>query len=349
MKQRNLAALGVAATLASYPLTAQAVPEPTTGVELNHPLTATVGVPVAFDFAYGEEGFAALKELRAEMWDKNPPFKRELWLPGNTRETIGPNLRDVAKHYGYSTKDEYVNSLVYDHGHTRIAVQRAVERGGPVIGHSRPYNSACELPAGTCWPEETATINGVGGIQNLGYDPYRTRMSAIVKKGWGGPAEYQGLLAADGKLDGNGGHLWHLLNPEVTHWGFATVYIDNEAYMAASMGKPTGVTSYPRGFQQTVVYRAAHEHETPTGILSSVPRKADPYPPKPPWGENNVPYYDNETGELVYGDYKPSNPTIAGIDTDGSSVERVLGIISTIIALAGLLAGLVSYFGFLGF
>lgn len=252
------------------PAVANAAPDPTTGVELNHPIEASVGVAAAFDFADGEDGFRALKELRANMWDKNPPFQGPRG---------GTTLRESAATFGYHSKDAYVNAIRYDHGHSKIAVQRSVE-AAKLWDHARPYNSQCTLTGydwdgkHMCAAEKSATVNGIGGMQNLAKTTAKKEsLRSVVLDQWGGREEYNHLLRANGRFNDGNGHLWQFLNPENTYWGLGIVVTNSGTTSAASMGRqPTGITSYETGRQVQYIYRAADGNERPTGLRTDTPR-----------------------------------------------------------------------------
>ncbi|GAB3072746.1 hypothetical protein [Corynebacterium aquatimens] len=335
-----IAATTAAAMTLSMAPAAHAAKEPTTGVELNHPLTQTIGHRAMFDYADGEQGFQAMRDLRASMWDKNPPFKLRWIRPGGNRlEDFGPRLQDVARAFGYNTKEKYVNAVKYDHGLSIIAVQRSVEASAK-WGHERPYNNTCTLPAKQCADEHSATINGVGAMQNI----YRIRggsqsMRNIVLNNWGGTKEYDSLVRhngnwyAGGKDDQNG-HLFQLLNPVNTYMGFGVAQVDGTGTYAANSlnDKPTGVKSYPRGLQSKTIYRAAMPHERPTGIIKEQPKPA-PSNPSPSKPAPNKPAPNKPT---------PNNPTQPNPWDSIKTPEdlKAVGYVVLVIFVLGLIATL---------
>ncbi|MDY6049719.1 MAG: hypothetical protein SPI77_04040 [Corynebacterium sp.] len=113
-------------------------------------------------------GIDALKELRAKVWDLNPPYKEEGWinfdietiqpLPSLSSLHINPltgeqvqtlwneTLQDAARSVGITTKEQYLN-VISDPVMVAIAVQRAVEESvltdHTYYDHNRPYNQSC--------------------------------------------------------------------------------------------------------------------------------------------------------------------------------------------------------------
>lgn len=139
------------------------------------------------------------------MWGKNPPL---LSLDGAS----GGTVQSYAAQEGYATVDAYADAVVWDQDLERIAVQRlaeCIDMGK--IQHSRPNGEA----------SSTATI---GDIATGTYEilAMTSDTSAGITTGidmWAG--EYDQLVAEGGAWSHATGHLHTLLNPSVTHYGFA--------------------------------------------------------------------------------------------------------------------------------
>ena len=294
------AAVAATLSLSLTPAIANAEPAPVTGVELNQAVEQSVAVDATFDFDAAEKvGLPALRQLRADMWDKNPyymPFfeKRE---PGTLR------LRDVAAEKGYPTKEAYVNAVQLDHGLTRIAIQGAAEASS-TFAHERPDGSK----------SDTATYNGLSGWgESLAAG--RDLRSSILD-GWGGKKEYDALIKSRGVNSPGNGHLHHLLNPDETYFGFSEVRVPNTKYgtytVARSLNKPTNGETLESGKQRVWLYRLAKSDETPTGIKAGVPGPVNQAP------GNSLGLGEGSSSELI---------TIIGI---------VFGVLSLLGAIAGI-------------
>lgn len=238
---------------------ANAEPAPVTGVELGTTVSNSVAVNARFDFNDAEAiGLPALRKLRAQMWDINPPY-----VPYGSKET-GTRLQDVARKHGLSTKEAYVNALQIDPDLTRIAVQRAAEQPVGSLTHDRAV---------------PAVVNGKrtgGEVLALG----RNLRDAILQ-GWG-YGELSALQSANGVWNFRNGHLHNLLNPADKSYGFGhvNVYADGKFYdytAGISSSKPASGAALPAGKQELNLYRPARSGETPTGEQPfSAPAKPSP-------------------------------------------------------------------------
>ncbi|STC69891.1 hypothetical protein [Corynebacterium pilosum] len=273
--RRTLLAAATAVAVALSPMNvasaqpAQKEPALGTGVLLNITMDQTIGVTATFNPADSRNvGIPALKRLRGEMWDLNPPFVDD-WNGWNG------TLRDAARSQGLTTKEAYVNAVYSDPAMVPIAVQRAVEESarGSELNHDRPYNQSClaHSPAASCKKSTTATFNGekMRG-ENLAWGSHSYALTEIIHQGWG-HGEYQRLLASNGRWASGNGHLWVLLSPANYGFGFSHVTTQGGAYpVAAATAISDRKQSRPdRSLDQRItrtMYRPAAMHETPTGL-----------------------------------------------------------------------------------
>ena len=303
-----------------------------TGVLLTTTMDQTVGVKATFNPADSRTiGIPALKQLRADMWDRNPAYidnpEEQVHLhynhSTNTVERIDwtTTLQDAAKSVGITTKEQYLD-VTSDADMVAIATQRALEEAtiSTEIGHNRPYNQTClDNPptegyfanaAGYCANIFTADINGhESNAENLAWssdqsllfegwtnmpEEYKENINTdlmtkygltdndyvglrgSVLAGWG-YGEYQALIDFDGApkyVDQNhqSGHLWSLLNPSLTHFGFAYLNVPtSDPYKfvgasAANHGENPVVDTLPDGEITRTLYRSTYMDEAPTGV-----------------------------------------------------------------------------------
>lgn len=214
-----------------------------TGVEMGVGYDNAVGVPVTVNFgASRAEGIAALKELRGEMWDINPPFD-------------GRPLRDAAAAAGLYTREAYVDAVVADGAMAAIAVQRAVEETAAKFDHDRPGPNPNTFSA--TWQNKTG-----GFYENLAPSNSDVGLAYMIKEMWG-HGELKNLRAQNGVYSGNTGHLHSQINPAVRAYGYGYVYNPNadsgNTYAGAmSAGWNPIMADYtPSQKRQITLYRAA--------------------------------------------------------------------------------------------
>lgn len=263
MRNRLLtAALATSVALSLSPAVANAAPAPVTGVEINTTVDRSVAIDAQFDpNAAVAVGLPALKKLRGEMWDINPPFK-PLFSNRNT------TLQDIARENGLYTKEQYVNAVRIDNGLTRAAIQRAAEQDASLTldMHARPDNSG----AGS------ATYNGQStGGENLAT---RTTLRTSILDQWG-HNEIKGLRATSGAWSGDkrtmNGHLHMLINPANRYFGFGEVSVPGKVsspYTAARASETAvGGPDMTGGEQRVWLYRHTKAGERPTGLKEGNP------------------------------------------------------------------------------
>lgn len=217
--------IAAVATLATVglPAVAVAAPDPTTGVELGVEQDQFVAVTATFDPGQGRaEGIEAIKELRALMWEKNPPYR------GYGFEGYTGTLQDAAAKEGLNTKEDYVNAVQADENMNWIAIQRALENAHlEELSHDRPNG-----------PESKIMVrdgNTFDTMESLSAGPFSMREQIVDQMGKG---EYQALVNLDGKPGdtqiwnaekrqfekASSGHLMHLLYPRYKNYGVGLVW-----------------------------------------------------------------------------------------------------------------------------
>ena len=162
-----------------------------------------------------EQFLMDLREVRDKSWESNVPYTM-----GSNNEK-GTTIRDIAKEYGYETKEEYINGIKWSNDLEKIAIQRSFEQTFTGLGSQRPDFSDFT----------TATVNGTHSDREvLTADTIDPEMKAPVGK-W----SYANLVKADNKsqydflLKENGvrgdwnSSMHDLLNPEFKYVGFAEV------------------------------------------------------------------------------------------------------------------------------
>ncbi|AZN30980.1 hypothetical protein EJO69_12180 [Flaviflexus salsibiostraticola] len=144
------------------------------------------------------DALAAVKSIRAQMYDDT-----EVVLDGKP-------LRQVVSEAGLS-RDQYINGVRWDRNLERSTLQRAYEQN-IFWGHTRPDGGSYSNAAvGVSWPGEIITTQA-----NI------TTAIADVERGtWAG--ERDALIAANGAFNNATGHLYNLINPRYSAYGFARV------------------------------------------------------------------------------------------------------------------------------
>ncbi|KAA8722496.1 hypothetical protein [Corynebacterium phocae] len=310
LRTRVVSAAIASALVLSSPAAVLAAPAPVTGVETHVSTDSLVAVPARVNFADAETiGLPALKKIRSEMWDINPPWDH---MP----------LREAAGHEGLDTKEKYVNAVAIDPELTKLAVQRSAEfipAGGHRYGglvHTRPFiecSAACLPPSDIPSSENLALAKNDFG--NAMYD-------AIYHQ-WG-HRELKNLQRRDGAFALDSGHLYNLLDPTRRWYGFGSpmVYIDGKWYGSSA----AVATSFPLGNSvledkeiRDNLYRSALKGETPTGIIAYTE------PPEP--SEDD--HYQEDRGS--------SASNVIGI---------IVGIISLLAVVAKVVSPYMHRFGF---
>ncbi|AKE38543.1 Hypothetical Protein NG00_00512 [Corynebacterium camporealensis] len=227
-----------------------------------------VAVPAQYNFndAYSI-GEPALRQLRRDMWDENPPFN-------------GMPLQVYLKRRAITNKEQYANDFVMDAQLSKIAVQRSAEYI-PSVGlrHRRPAQSCtkAQYRSNGCLKEDTATINGYGGWgNNLAGGQGNWSLKYFIQDGWG-KGELAALKRANGNFDDGNGHLHHFLNPDNKYVGLGIVKmkVNGQIHTAAASTfakKGSGTPNrLPDQRIEDNLYRAAFADENSTGIVTFDP------------------------------------------------------------------------------
>lgn len=165
-----------------------------------------------------EAALGEIRKIRAKAWDEN--FLYTLNANSNAKKE---RIQDLAKAYGYSSKEAYINALTWSNDLERIAIQRAFEQTITGLDHDRADGSSfqsaktdrgiyseAEILAGSTTKMDAARAFDQWSFQKMSY--------------LNGKSEYDTLLESDGVKDlATNGHLHQILNPEMKFVGFATV------------------------------------------------------------------------------------------------------------------------------
>lgn len=322
--KRTLATVISTVAIAISPMAvANAAPAPVTGVETTVNEDQWVAVPAEFDYAAAEAGFQAQKELRAEMWDINPPFN-------------GIPLRQAAANAGMNTKEQYVNGFKLDYKLSKIAVQRSAEQING-LSHKRPSGTDCAWNGGNSSCLESAWTATINGQQAWGENiaAGNKDIKTAVKQSWG-HGELAALRATNGNRGANNGHLHSALNPENKYHGFGLVkQLEDTSYRyyATALFSSTPLTGgdqpLQKGAQRLNLYRAAVKGETPTGIQDF----KEPGPTLP--GLPDLPSLPD------LGDMSSLEGITGSLEGEGSeAVMGIIGLLAGVGILVALLGGI---------
>lgn len=225
-------------------------------IELNNFGIDTMGLNMA-DHQLHQDAFLKqsvlheVQNLRAKMWDENVVYVDKYGSQSNTR------LRDVARAYGYTSKEAYVNALKWSKDLEIISIQRVLEQHITGISHTRPDGSGL----GSIVTKHN--VSSQGEIISAGYSndmspSYTFNRWSFAKSSYrAGKSEYQCLLEANGVFNTNNGHLHIILNPSYNYIGYAETISPKSkwSYGLASFGRknpnnseePTGIVSKKSG------------------------------------------------------------------------------------------------------
>ncbi|WP_073998552.1 hypothetical protein [Anaerococcus urinomassiliensis] len=166
------------------------------------------------DIVY-EQFLMGIREVRDKSWESNVPYT----LDENNEK--GTTIRDVAKEFGYETKEEYVNAIKWSNDLEKIAIQRSFEQTYTGLGSQRPDFSDFT----------TATVNGRHSDREVltadTIDPKIT--DPIGKWSYGklekadNKSQYDFLLKENGVRGDWNSSMHDLLNPGYKYVGFAEV------------------------------------------------------------------------------------------------------------------------------
>ena len=156
-----------------------------------------------------------VREVRDKSWESNLPYT----LDDNNEK--GTTIRDIAKEFGYETKEEYINGIKWSNDLEKIAIQRSFEQTFTGLGSQRLDGTSFQ----------TATINGISSEKEvLSADTIDPNITDSIGK-WsyanlvkaGNKSQYDFLLKENGVRGDWNSSMHDLLNPEFKYVGFAEV------------------------------------------------------------------------------------------------------------------------------
>lgn len=179
-----------------------------------------------------QEVLYEIQSLRAKMWDENAPYVKYGSSQTNTR------LRDVAKSYGYTSKEAYANALKWSKDLEIISIQRGLEQNITGMSHTRPDGS----DNSTIVTKNNVFSQGeiITGSHTQLSPSYSFNRWSFAKSSYrAGKSEYQCLLESNGVFNKNNGHLHIILNPSYQYVGYAEINtFDHQlSYGLASFGR----------------------------------------------------------------------------------------------------------------
>jgi len=170
------------------------------------------------------KAIVALRSIRTQMYD-DPHVVFD-----------GKPLAQVVTAQGL-TRSQYINNVRWDTALERSALQRAYEQNIH-WGHTRPDGSSYSAATvGPRWPGEIITTQA----------DIATAIADVERGSWAG--ERDDLIAHNGAFNNATGHLYNLLNPRYTYYGFARVGGVTVGWMNG------GRTADATGTQLTGTYR----------------------------------------------------------------------------------------------
>lgn len=202
-----------------------------------------------------EASLAALKAVRAEMWDKNVPYTYE--QDSNKNNT---KLRDFLKTKGINSKEEYLNHTKWSTDLEKIAIQRIYEVSLTGLSHNRPDGSSCNTAV---LPSKVKMYAEILANNSDAYTPAKafSQWTHGKRSNYNGKSEYELLLEANGVYNIGNAHLHIILDPEYDHMGLAINNSSELNYVGVEFGyadksgnKATGlVGDYTMNFGKNIV------------------------------------------------------------------------------------------------
>ena len=173
---------------------------------------------------------AAVRELRAKMWDENVPYIAE-----KDSNPTNMKLRDYLKAKGITSKEAYINAMKWSTDLEKIAIQRMFEVTLTGLSHLRPDGSDCataKLPSGTRTYAEILANNS-----DL-YTPAKAfnQWAYGKRANYGGKSEYELLLESNGVYNNGNAHLHIILDPEYDHMGLSINNSSGLNYVGVEFG-----------------------------------------------------------------------------------------------------------------
>lgn len=229
------------------------------GISTKNFESKTVTLNLKQDEANKQASLAAIKEIRAKMWDENVPYISDADSNPNNMK-----LRDYLKSKGITSKDAYINRMNWSTDLERIVIQRMYEVSLTGLSHMRPDGSDCataQLPSGTRTYAEILANNS---------DPYTpakafNQWAYSKRANFGGKSEYDLLLESNGVYNNGNAHLHIILDPEYDHMGLSIIYAGDLNYVGVEFGYADKSGSNPTGLvgDYTMYFGQAKAQESP--------------------------------------------------------------------------------------
>lgn len=205
------------------------------------------------------QALAAIRDLRAKMWDENVPYISD--ADSNPKNM---KLREYLKTKGITSKEAYINRTKWSTDLEKITIQRIYEVSQTGLSHLRPDGSDCAtavLPSGTRTYAEILANNS---------DPYTPAMAfnqwAYGKRAnYGGKSEYELLKESNGVYNNGNAHIHIILDPEYDHMGLSINNAGGLNYVAVEFGYRDQSGSAPTGLvgDYTMYFGQAKAQENP--------------------------------------------------------------------------------------
>lgn len=162
------------------------------------------------------QALTEIKKIRSRLWDENI-----LYVDGNSKNK-STRLQDIAKSYGYKSKEAYVNAIKWSNDLERIAIQRGFEQILTGLSHDRPDGSKYY---------STITNNGISPASEILASNTREMNPALSFDQWSfkksasrnNKSEYDLLIESKGEHAKGNGHLYLILHPSFKYFGYADI------------------------------------------------------------------------------------------------------------------------------
>lgn len=212
---------------------------------------------------------AEARQIRSKLWDENV-----LYTLDDNGNPKSERLQDVAKAYGYRSKEAYVNGLTWSQELEKIALQRAYEQTITGMSHNRPDGSRFSItststgitPSGEILASSTSLECPSKAFDQWSFAP---------RKKYSNKSEYQLLLESNGVFNAANGHLHNILNPQFKHIGFAALNNTNSKWNYA-----VGIFSYKEANMTEASLNISGDYNLYVGERKKESQLAEPTKPK---------------------------------------------------------------------
>lgn len=239
------------------------------------------------------DALAAVKSIRAQMYD-DPEIVFD-----------GKPLRQVVSAAGLS-REQYINGVRWDTNLERSALQRAYEQNVH-WGHTRPDGGSYSNAAvAVRWPGEILTTQA----------DIATAIADVQRGSWAG--ERDALIAHDGAFNNSTGHLYNLINPRYTAYGFARVGGVTVGWMHGSGSGHTSGTKLNGTYRfETAVSNSVLDRMS---VRLSMPSSVNPGQTgtATTTGSTNSQRWIPSLPVTVSAAYSSSNPNVLSISSNGT-------------------------------